>query len=89
MANSDHKHELLSESERLLEKIDLVPLHPRFKLELHGKYLLSKISWHLTIADINIIRVKQTLHLICHNNFSSWLGIPTIGTLDILLQAKS
>ena len=87
MDNSDHKHELLSE--RLLEKIDLLPLHPRFKLELYGKYLLPKISWHLTIADINITWVKQTLDMICHNKFRSWLEIPANGTLDILLQAKS
>ena len=89
MDNSDHKHELLSETERLLEKIDLLPLHPRFKLELYGKYLLPKISWHLTIADINITWVKQTLDMICHNKFRSWLEIPANGTLDILLQAKS
>ena len=89
MDNSDHKHELLSETERLLEKIDLLPLHPRFKLELYGKYLLPKISWHLTIADINITWVKQTLDMICHNKFRSWLEIPANRTLDILLQAKS
>ena len=83
-----HKHELLSETERL-EKIDLLPSHLRFKLELYGKYLLPKISWHLTIADINITWVKQTLDMICHNTFRSWLEVSANGTLDILLQAKS
>ncbi len=61
MDNSDHKNWLVSETERLLEKIDQLPLHPRFKLELYAKYLLPKISWHLTIADINITWVKQSL----------------------------
>ena len=79
MDNSDHKHESLSETERLLEKIDLLPSHLRFKLELYGKYLLPKISWHLTIADINITWVKQTLDMISHNKFSSWLEIPANG----------
>jgi hypothetical protein len=32
MDNSDHKHWLVSETERLLKKIDQLPLHPRFKL---------------------------------------------------------
>ena len=58
MDNSDHKHELLSKTERLLEKIDLLPLHQRFKLELYGKYHLPKISWDHMIADINITWVK-------------------------------
>ena len=90
MDNSDHKHESLSETERLLEKIDLLPLHSRFKLELYGRHILSKISWHLTIGDINITcMVKQTLDMICHNKFRSWLETPTNGTLDIRLQAKS
>ena len=56
---------------------------------MYGKYVLPKISWHLTIADINITWVKQTLDMICHNKFRSWLEIPANGTLDILLQAKS
>ena len=88
MDNSDQKHELLSVTERLLEKIDLLPLHPRCKLELYGKYVLPKISWHLTIIDINITWVKQTLDMIYHNTFRSWFEIPANGTLDILLQAK-
>ena len=80
---------LVSETERLLKKIDQLPLHPRFKLELYAKYLLPKISWHLTIADINITWVKQSLDIICHNKFREWLEIPANGTLDILFQAKS
>ena len=89
MDNSDHKHQLLSETKGLLEEIDIPPSHPRFKLELYGKYLLPKISWHLTIADINITWVKQTLDLICHSKFRSWLEIHAAnGSLDILLEAK-
>ena len=53
------------------------------------KYLLSKISWHLTIADIDKTWVKQTLDMMCHNKFRAWLEIPPCGTLDILLLAKS
>ena len=54
------------------------------------KYLLPKISWHLTIADIDKTWVKQTLSLdmLCHNKFRAWLEIPPCGTLDILFLSK-
>ena len=89
MDNQDHKLWLISETERLLNKINRLPLHPRYKLELYAKYLLPKISWHLTIADINITWVKQSLDMLCHNKFREWLEIPASGTLDILFQTKS
>ena len=89
MDNSDHKQMLISETKDILEKIDRLPLHPKFKLQLYMKYLLPKISWHLTIADIDKTWVKQTLDMMCHNKFRTWLEIPPCGTLDILSLAKS
>jgi hypothetical protein len=44
---------MFEETEEILQKIDRLVLHPRFKLQLYMKYLLPKISWHLTIADID------------------------------------
>ena len=89
MDNSDHKRLLFEETEDILEKIDRLSLHPKFKLPLYMKYLLPKISWHLTIADIDKTCVRQTLDMMCHNKFRAWLEIPPCGTLDILLLAKS
>jgi hypothetical protein len=89
MDNSDHKRLLFVETEEILETIDRLALHPTFKLQLYMKYLLPKISWHLTIADIDKTWVRQTLDMMCHNKFRAWLEIPPCGTLDILLLAKS
>ncbi|CAB4034952.1 Hypothetical predicted protein, partial [Paramuricea clavata] len=89
MDNSDHKRLLFEETEEILGKIDRLALHPKFKLQLYMKYLLPKISWHLTIADIDKTWVRQTLDMMCHNKFREWLEIPPCGTLDILLLAKS
>ena len=52
MDNSAHKQELLEMVENILKKIDMLPLHPKYNLELYQFYLMSKLSWHLTIADI-------------------------------------
>ena len=61
----------------------------RYNLELYGEYIFPRISWDLTIADINITWAKQTLDMVCHSKFRSWLDIPANETLDMLLQAKS
>ena len=80
MDNSDHKRLLFEETEEILGKIDRLALHPKFKLQLYMKYLLPKISWHLTIADIDKTWVRQTLDMMCHNQFRAWLEIPPCGT---------
>ena len=50
MDSSYHKLELVSNTKEFLEKISSLPLHPRNKLLLYN-YVLSKLAWHLTIAD--------------------------------------
>ena len=89
MDNSAHKQELLEMVENILKKIDLLPLHPKYKLELYQFYLMSKISWHLTIADIEKTWIKENLDNLCHNRLRRWLEIPPNGTLDIVLLAKA
>ncbi len=73
MDNAEHKQFLLSETSNILEKNDCLPLHPKFKHQLYMKYLFSKISWHLTIADIDRTWIEQTLDTMCHNTFRAWL----------------
>ena len=67
MYNCDHKHKLLEIIENILNKIDTLPWQPKFKLEICQKYLSSKISWHLTIADIEKTWIKGTIDNFCHN----------------------
>lgn len=47
-----HKKSLVEKCNRILEDIDRLPLHPRHKIDLYSKFLMSKISWDLTISDI-------------------------------------
>ena len=46
--------------------------------------MLSKLSWNLTIAGIDIAWVKQSLDGIVNQYLRSWLEIPIAGTLDII-----
>ena len=54
MDNNYHKLELVSNTKEFLEKISSLPLHPRNKLLLYNNYVLSKLAWHLTIADLGL-----------------------------------
>ena len=89
MTNKDHKNILLSKTNELLNTIDNLPLHPKNKILLYQRYVLSKISWYLTVADLPITWVKQNLDNIASKFIRSWLEIPTAGTLNIIQQSKN
>ena len=47
--------------------------------------MLSKISWDLTIADLDVTWVKNTQDNLYHNYIRGWLEIPPCGAIEILL----
>ena len=86
--NKDHKDKLLSKTNKLFNTIDKLPLHPKNKILLYQRYVLSKISWHLTVADLPITWVKQNLDSIASKFIRLWLETPIAGTLNIIRQSK-
>ena len=58
MTNIQYKDYLFSD---IMKRIDDLPLHPKNKMLIYQRYVLSKLSWNLTIADIDITWVKQSL----------------------------
>ena len=58
MTNKDHKDILQSKTNKLLNTIDNLPLHPKNKILQYQRYILSKICWHLFVADLPITWVK-------------------------------
>ena len=42
MSDKDHKQELITLLEDIMSEIDLKPLHPKSKILLYSRYLLSK-----------------------------------------------
>ena len=59
--NNDHISTLLSTSKDLMIKTDNLPCHPKYKLLLYHRFVLSKLSWHLTIADLSKTWVVDNL----------------------------
>ena len=41
-----------------MKEIDDLPLHLKNKMLIYQRYVLSKLSWNLSIADIDITWVK-------------------------------
>ena len=81
MNNSEHKRELVETSENILDTIHKLPLHPKNNLLLYNNYLIPKLCWNLTIADLDMTWIKQNLDTLCHNYFRRWLNIPAGGTV--------
>ena len=77
--------ELLSD----LMKIDDVSYHPKSKIIIYHRYVLSKLSWHLTIADLSKIWVIQNLDNIVARYKRHWLELPMNSTLRTLILQNS
>ena len=60
MDNKTHKELVIDQAKDIFAKIDALPLHPKNKIMLYSRYLLSKFSWHLTVVRI----WKETVRLI-------------------------
>ena len=56
-----------------MKTIDKLPLHLKYKILIYSRYVLSKLSWHLTVADLP----------------KTWLEMPISGTLDIISLSRS
>ena len=73
MSSNKHKEAAVNTINELFTTIDRLPLHPRNKLLLYKRYVLSKISWHLTVADLPITWVKNNIDNIASKFIRSWL----------------
>ena len=76
MSNNKHKAELISLINELMSDIDLKPLHPKNKLLLYSQYVLSKLSWHLTVAPLSKVWITENIDSIVNQYIRKWLDIP-------------
>ena len=72
-----------------MSKIDELPLHPKNKILLYSRYLLSKISWDLTVSDISKTWVSETLDGIASKYIRKWLELPISATLSNVLLPQN
>ena len=80
---------LLETTNDLMTKIDQLPCHPKYKLSLYHRFILSKIAWHLTSADLSKTWVVEHLDTIVANFVRHLLEVPISATLSHLIISKS
>ena len=88
MSDQEHKAELTSKLKEYMDKIDGLDIHPKNKLLIFQKYVLAKISWHLTVSKISTTWIKENLDNVVTNYMRSWLELPVSGTLKIAELSK-
>ena len=89
MDNKSHKQILLDYKDKMMKTIDKLPLHPKHKILIYSRYVLSKLSWHLTVADLSKTWVENNLVNLCYGYLRCWLEMPISGTLDIISLPRS
>ena len=91
MDNAEHKANIIQLTNDILMKIfyiDSLPLHPKNKILLYSRYLHAKLSWDLTVADIDEAWIVNNIDNICRQFIRRWLEIPPSGTFDLILLSR-
>ena len=88
MDESKHKESLSKKLNELLDDTDRLPLHPKNKLKLFRYYVLSKLTWDCTVANLSATWVKENFDNVASRFLRRWLEFPVCGTPDICLLSK-
>ena len=89
MDNQIYMSEVLNLLLGLMNDIDSLSCHSRNKLLIYYQFVLSKLSWHLTVADLSKTWDVQDLDNIVTKYIRQWLDLPIIATLSTLVLKKS
>ena len=82
MNNDKHKTHLESSLRDMLKQIDSLRILPSNRLLLYHLYILSKLSWHLTVADLSKTWVIENLDNVVIRFIRQWLDLPISATLS-------
>ena len=89
MDSVDHMSEVLGLINDLSSKIDAIPCHPKNKLLLYHRFVLSNLSWHFTISDLSKTWIVENIDRLVSRYVRQWLELPISATLSSLLISKS
>ena len=73
----------------LMSKIDKISCHPKNKLLLYHRFILFKISWHFTIADLGKTGVIENIDNVASKYIRQWFELPISATQSSLVLSKS
>ena len=90
MDDKDHKVQIQSCLLNMLQRIDSFTILPSNKLLLYHRWILSKLSWPLTVTNLSKTWVVENLDSVTTRFVRKWLELPISATLSgiILPQSK-
>ena len=89
MSDEKHKSELTSLVQELMTDIDSKPLHPKHKILIYSRYVLTKLSWHFTVTSLSETWVSENIDSIPNSYIRKWLEIPISGTLSNIFLTRN
>ena len=89
MSDEKPKSELTSLVEELIADIDSKPLHPKNKILLYSRYVLSKLSWHFTVTGLSKTWVIENIDSNVNSYIRKWLDIPVSGTMSTVFLTRN
>ena len=89
MSETNHKQKLTDSFTTLMDRVNSLPLHPRFKLLIYQRFILSKISWDLTVSDITESWVRKVLDNKARHYIRLWLNLPISCTLSAVTLTRN
>ena len=82
MSDGIHKSDIISLAEDLMSSIDSKPLHPKNKLLLYSRYILSILGFPQTW-------IKENIDSLVNSYIRHWLEIPLSGTLSTIFMTRN
>ena len=82
MENENDEVHLKSSLLDMMNLIDSLRILPKNRLLLYQRYVLSRLSWHLTVADLSKTWVIDNLDNVVVRFVRKWLDLPISGTLS-------
>ena len=89
MDNYEHKSVLLDALSDSMNKFDMIPCHTKNKLLLYHRYVISKLSWHLAIADLNRTWVVEKLDSVVTRSIRGWFELPISASISGQIVSRS
>ena len=89
MSHDNHKTDLITLVNELMTDIDSKPLHSKNKLLLYNRYVLSKLSWHFTVATFSKTWITENIDSVVNKYIRKWLEVPISGTLSTVFQTRN
>ena len=83
-----HMSEVLDVLQELMSRIDSLSCHPKNKLLIYHQFVLSKLSWHLTVPDLSKTWAVQNLDNIVTKYIRQWLDLHISSTLSRLVSTQ-